>query len=93
MALNGDRTRARYNEPTPPSLMNRLSSITGGAWSSTLEGPGGEQEHQYEILSSSFGPILERLRQFVDVDLKKVEDAAEAAGAPWTSGRIPRWHR
>ncbi len=93
VALNGDRTRARYNEPTPPALMSRLRSITGGAWSSSLEGPGGEQEHQYEILSSRFGPILERLRQFVDVDLKKIEDAAEAAGAPWTSGRIPRWHQ
>jgi len=93
VALNGDRTRAEHQEPSPPSLMSRLRRITGGAWSSTLEGPGGEQQHQYEILSGAFGPILERLRQFVDVDLKRIEDQAEAAGAPWTSGRIPKWHQ
>ncbi len=93
VALSGDRIRAEHQEPSPPSLMSRLRRITGGAWSSNLEVPGGEQEHQYEILSSRFGPILERLRQFVDVDLKKIEDRAEAAGAPWTSGRIPKWHQ
>ncbi len=92
VALDGNRIRAEHQEPTPPSLMSRLGDITGGAWSSTLEGPGGEQEHQYAIVSSAFGPILTRLTQFVDVDLRRIEAEAEAAGAPWTSGRIPKWH-
>ena len=27
----------------------------------------------------------------VETDLKRVEDSAEAAGVPWTSGRLPAW--
>jgi len=34
--------------------------------------------------------VLSRVRQIIDVDLKSLEQAAEAAGVPWTSGRIPR---
>jgi hypothetical protein len=39
---------------------------------------------------AEFGRVLERIRQLVDVDLKALEAAAEAAGVPWTSGRIPK---
>ena len=38
-----------------------------------------------------FGNVLAQLRTLVTVDLKRLEDSAEAAGAPWTSGRIPTW--
>jgi len=34
--------------------------------------------------------VLTRVTQLVDVELKGVEDAAERAGVPWTSGRIPK---
>jgi len=29
----------------------------------------------------------------VTVDLKKLEDEAEVAGAPWTPGRFPAWSK
>jgi len=89
--LTGDPTARRREEPSPPSLMQRLGRVTGGAWSSSLGEPTATQQRQYEILAQEMGGILERLRALVEVDLKRVEDAAGAAGAPWTSGRIPSW--
>jgi photosystem II stability/assembly factor-like uncharacterized protein len=89
--LSGDPTMRRRNEPSPPSLQQRLGRITGGAWSGSLQDVTGTQRRQHEIISGEFAGLLERLRQVVDVDLKRIEDAAEAAGAPWTSGRIPSW--
>ena len=91
VALNGDRTEAEHQEPSPPSLMNRLRIFTGGSWSGSLGEPTATAQRQYEILAQDFGGILERIRRTIDVDLKRVEDAAEAAGVPWTSGRIPTW--
>ena len=31
------------------------------------------------------------LRPVIETDLRRVEQEAEAAGAPWTSGRLPVW--
>jgi hypothetical protein len=90
-ALNGDPTAARRQESTPPSLTDRLRAFTGGAWSGSLAEVTATQQRQYDVVAAEFGAILERLRKVVEVDLKRVEDAAEAAGAPWTSGRIPTW--
>ncbi|MDE3128774.1 MAG: glycosyl hydrolase, partial [Gemmatimonadota bacterium] len=89
--LGGDQTRARYSEPVPPSLLDRLGNVTDGLWFSTLEDATNTQKRQYDIIASQFGAILSRLRQFIDVDLHGLETAAEAAGAPWTPGRIPAW--
>ncbi|HEU4989371.1 MAG TPA: hypothetical protein VFT41_06295 [Gemmatimonadaceae bacterium] len=89
--LSGDQTMARYSEPTPPSLLDRLGNITGGLWFSTLEDATNTQKHQYELIAARFGGILTTLRRFINVDLKGLEDAAEAAGAPWTPGRLPAW--
>ncbi len=90
-ALTGDSSVAARNEPTPPSLLERLGEITGGLWSSTLEDATTTQKRQYEIVASQVGGVLDQLRTLLEVDLKRVEAAAEAAGAPWTSGRIPTW--
>ncbi len=89
--LTGDNTKARYSEPTPPALLDRLSEATDGIWYSTLEDATNTQKRQYDIVASQFGAILARLRQFINVDLQQLETAAEAAGAPWTPGRIPAW--
>jgi len=90
-ALNGDPTVSRRQEASPPSLSSRLTGIAGGVWSGTLGDVTDTHKRQYDVVAQEFGGILERLRALVEVDLKRVEDAAEAAGAPWTSGRVPRW--
>jgi photosystem II stability/assembly factor-like uncharacterized protein len=88
--LSGDPTVGRRNEATPTSLMERLGRATSG-WSGLLHEVTGLQREQYDIVAARFGSILERLRPLIEVELKRIEDAAEAAGAPWTSGRIPTW--
>jgi hypothetical protein len=91
VAISGDPTRGRRNEPSPPSLQSRLFRFTGGAWTGSLHEVTGEQRKQYDIVAGELGDILARLRQLIEVELKRIEDAAEAAGAPWTSGRVPTW--
>ena len=74
-----------------PSLLNRLGGITGGLWSNTLDAPTATHRRQYDIVAAEFAKVLAQLKPIVETDLKRVEDAAEAAGAPWTPGRIPAW--
>jgi len=38
-----------------------------------------------------FTPVLADLTTLVTVDIKGLEDKLEAAGAPYTPGRIPVW--
>ena len=88
-ALDGDPTMSRRQEPTPPSLMGRLNVLAQSARS--LEGPTSTQEHQYEIVAAEYARIQSRLRAIADTELRRVEAAAETAGVPWTSGRVPDW--
>lgn len=89
--LSGDPTRGRRNEPSPRSLMSRMSRISGWAWFGSVQDVTGTQRRQYEIVAEQFDDILAQLRQLLEGELTRIEAAAEAAGAPWTSGRIPTW--
>jgi len=90
VALQGDHVVRRYNEPTPPAILQRVQGIVGGHWSSTS--PATETHREaYRIASEAFAPVLEQLRALVEVDLKGIEDRLEALGAPHTPGRVPRW--
>ena len=90
VALTGDATVASHNEPTPPSIVDRVQGVVYGHWLSTSEAT---QTHRrgYEIAAAQFSDLLGKLRTLIEVDLKRLEDRAEAAGAPWTPGRVPDW--
>jgi hypothetical protein len=90
-SLTGDPTTSRRQEPAPPSLLSRLGGITNSLWSNSLSEPTATMRRQYEIVAAEFQKVLAQLRPLVQTELKRVEDAAEAAGAPWTPGRIPEW--
>jgi hypothetical protein len=90
VALSGDRTVRRRNEPDPPSILDRVQGVVGGHWSATCA-PTKTHREGYAIAAKEFAPVLERLRRLVDGDLRGLEAAAEAAGAPWTPGRVPTW--
>jgi hypothetical protein len=45
---------------------------------------------QIDYVRGQFETVLPKVKQLIDVDLKNLEDAAEAAGVPWTPGRMPR---
>ena len=45
----------------------------------------------YNIAAAEFADELAKLHALVEVDLMKLEKDMEAAGAPWTPGRVPEW--
>lgn len=87
--MTGDATIARRNEPAPWSIRSRVSGIVRAHWNSRAA-PTGTHQAAYAIASREFTEALDELRQ-LDADLGSVEQAAEAAGAPWTPGRLPNW--
>ncbi|MFQ5718721.1 MAG: glycosyl hydrolase, partial [Acidobacteriota bacterium] len=88
--LMGDSTVASRHEPTPPSIVGRVQRIVSGHWSST-SAPTATHRRNYEIAATAFAALLPRFRSLMETDLADVEEKMEAAGAPWTPGRIPRW--
>ena len=89
-ALRGDVVLRRRQENTPAAINDRINQIQDEERFSTSRPP---QTHidSYNIASQQFGDQLGKLRQLVDVDLKKLEDDMEKAGAPWTPGHVPEW--
>ncbi len=92
LALSGGTVRQKYNEPELPSITDRVQGIIFGHWAST-SAPTATHRQAYETAAEAFAGVLEGLRQLVEVDLAGLEQRAEAAGAPWTPGRVPRWSR
>jgi photosystem II stability/assembly factor-like uncharacterized protein len=88
--LEGDTVRSARNEPTPPSIVDRVQQIVAGHWF-TMSAPTATHYRNYEIAAADFAPVLAGLQTLIETDLEAIEDAAEAAGAPYTPGRVPRW--
>jgi len=80
----------RHNEPTPPSITERVQRIVGGQWASTST-PTQTNRDAYRFAAELFRPVLAELTQVIEVDLAGLEEAMDSAGAPWTPGRVPRW--
>jgi photosystem II stability/assembly factor-like uncharacterized protein len=89
-ALRGDEVLRRRQENTPAAINDRINQIEDEERFSTVKPP---QTHidSYNIAAQQFGDQLSKLRQLVDLDLKKLEDDMEKAGAPWTPGHVPEW--
>jgi photosystem II stability/assembly factor-like uncharacterized protein len=89
-ALRGDQTLRQRNMNLPPSINERVGSIVGSQRLSTSR-PTQTQAEQYAAAAQEFESTLTQLRQLIENDLAKLEKQMEAAGAPWTPGRIPEW--
>jgi hypothetical protein len=92
--FNGQDPEASREEnwPAPPSINERLGYLAYSHWSST-SAITQTQKDAYEIIAGEFPPILDQLMRIKNIDLKALEDELEAAGAPWTPGRIPEWNK
>jgi photosystem II stability/assembly factor-like uncharacterized protein len=87
--LYGDRTLRRRSEPTSPSIMRRVSTQLSTTCPITET-----NKRNYEIAASDFENLLEEMRLVIEVELRKLKDSVEAAGAPWTPGRgLPKWKK
>jgi photosystem II stability/assembly factor-like uncharacterized protein len=90
-ALRGDSTLAARNENVPESISSRAGFVVF-ATRMALQKPTGTQREQYRIASAELQRELSKLRRLIDTDLRALEKALDAAGAPWTPGRLPEWN-
>ena len=88
--LSGDSAARQRNMNTPPSINDRVGYVVGAQRMSTSR-PTQTQHNQYTAAAQDFDSVLVQLRQLIEVDLTRLEKQLEAAGAPWTPGRIPSW--
>ncbi len=88
--LSGDPTLARHQEPSPQSLLDRLRGAVGGRSGSSLAPMNAAERAQFDYVRTQFSVVMPKIQQLIDVELKSLEDAAEAAGVPWTPGRMPK---
>lgn len=85
--LVGDPARRKLDEPRPPSLLRRVDRQLNTTAPITETG-----KRSYKIVARQFTQLLEQMRQIIDVEIPKLEEKMEAAGAPYTPGRkLPRF--
>lgn len=89
-ALRGDEILRARNENTPPSINDRVGSILG-VESGSISAPTGTDRDSYAVAAKEFTEQLAKLKQITGTELPDLEKQMEAAGAPWTPGRIPDW--
>jgi len=84
--LTGDEVIANRNEPTYPSISDRLGEITYGMWQTT-SAPTKSYLDNYQIAKDEFKVVAESLKKLTEVELKKIESELDKLNAPWTPGR------
>lgn len=73
----------------PPALQDRITTAVNGF--TTTVPPTATHREALAIAEQQFVPMLARLKNAVEVELAAIEKELNAAGAPWTPGRIPDW--
>ena len=89
VSLEGDSTKTKRNVFQPPSIKERVDRIAGSLWNTT-SAPTQTSRDAYDWAADAFATELGRLTSFAS-DLETFESQLEAAGAPWTPGRLPTW--
>ena len=90
--LQGDPTYSKRMVADPPSISGRIGGVAEGL-AYTTQPPTGTQKEQYEIAAEDFGAQLTALKIIAETDIPAIEAKLEAAGAPWTPGRLPSWKK
>ncbi|MCW8802938.1 MAG: hypothetical protein OQK57_00950, partial [Ignavibacteriaceae bacterium] len=90
--LYQDKTIAERNEPTVPTVYERLNELAWGMWNTT-SAPTQTQRNNLKVASEEFEPLLTQVKRLLEVDVKNLEYEMEKYGAPWTPGRVPGWNK
>jgi photosystem II stability/assembly factor-like uncharacterized protein len=85
-----DETISKRNEPTKPTISNRVSEVSGGMWR-TSSAPTTTYINNYNIAAEEFKQVLHDLQNLIETDLKNLEAEMNKLKAPWTPGRVPDW--
>ncbi len=87
LKMNGDRAAGQLDIDAPPSIQNRLFGAIYSGYGSTSD-PTTTMKDQLKIASEEFVSVANDLKTIVNTDLKALEAKMEAAGAPYTPGRV-----
>jgi hypothetical protein len=90
VALDGDATLARMQEPVTPGISSRVSQVVAGL-DGNLSGATTTMRESLAIAARQFGPVLADLTGPVKSGIAELEAELEAARAPYTPGRLPAW--
>jgi len=90
--LSGDRVKSKYMYPAKVSIRSRLRNASSSGSASCTE-PTKTHIRSYEIAADEFPDLLSKLRNIIEVDLKRLEKKLEDARIPWTPGRFPEWKK
>jgi len=88
-ALRGDTALAVRNENVPTSINDRVTNIMEGE-RFAITAPTQTHQDAAAIAADEFAQQLNSLRTLVQ-DFARLQKDMEAAGAPWTPGRVPEW--
>jgi photosystem II stability/assembly factor-like uncharacterized protein len=89
-AMSGDEVMRGRNENSPISILERLGEARG-ANRGSLSKPTKTAEESYAIAAEEFAVQFAKIKKIVEQDIKAIEAALNAAGAPGTPGRLPDW--
>jgi hypothetical protein len=90
VALSGDRTVSRRQEPQTPGISERIGGVIEGMTDITSP-PTETFRQQYRYARDAYTQVQKDLRRVIGKDLQKLEDDLEKLGAPWTPGRLPNY--
>jgi hypothetical protein len=90
-ALRGDQILRERNENTAESISERVGYIVASQRFS-LARPTSTQQASYQIASQELTREVARLRSLISGEVRELERALDAAGVPWTPGRLPDWN-
>lgn len=89
--LNGDRSLASREFETLPGIARRISSVQWGLYGSSAA-PTATMRMNFELAEEQFGEVYDEVKAILEA-LAAIEAELEAAGAPYTPGRLPVWDR
>jgi photosystem II stability/assembly factor-like uncharacterized protein len=89
--FNGSQPPASREEipPAEVPLVYRLETLIYTQYSSTSNVTK-NQRVAYDVLFDEIQPVIDKLKQINDFDLKSIQDEMERLSIPWTPGRIPK---
>ena len=84
--MNGDDTLDRFQESTTPSIMQRIFTVIRGHWNTRL-GPTQTHRDSLALAATQLNTAKQELEALLAGELASIEQALDAAGAPWSPGR------
>ena len=88
VAMDGDGTVARRQEPTTPGISSRVGQVVSGL-DGNLSGATTTMRENLALADRLFRPVLAELSGGVQDELRALETELDRAGAPHTPGRMP----